>query len=162
MPNQNIDYAGVDHPEVSDTNAPGSGDSRLRNNNPSELGQEASDWLKAHLEVIEGRIVNEAQARARDAQHRSIEPSDVSLAAMKYAPGRAFPEDRELTLGERIGMSISGITLISAVLAVLFGAMGAIQAGEGDATAWYDIAKIFAGAVVGSTGAAAVASARKR
>jgi hypothetical protein len=58
---------------------------------------------------------------------------------------------------QRITSSISGITVISAILATIFGGIAALNlAGSENVQAFIDIAQVFAGAVVGSTGAAAV------
>ena len=57
--------------------------------------------------------------------------------------------------------SISGITLISAALALAFGILGYLTKSN-SAAGWLDIAKVFAGAIVGSAGVATSAAIRGR
>jgi hypothetical protein len=117
-------------------------------------------WLTAHLHVIEEKIRGQAKALA-DAEGRDkIEPRDISAASMRYAPGDPFPDKQpadSLSFTQRILLSISGVTLMSGLLAIVFGLIGAWQTRENNpqmAAGAFDIAKIFAGAIVGSTGAA--------
>jgi hypothetical protein len=99
-----------------------------------------------------------------DAADRSgmIEPLDVAEAARRYAPGTLLPmkpvEPPPQGFWSRVTESISGITLISALLAFIFGALGLLKPDA--AQGWLDIAKIFAGAVVGSAGASVAAAVR--
>jgi hypothetical protein len=99
------------------------------------------------------------QVADREGRRDEIQTRDVAQACIDIAPGRPFPVEQ--TLGQRIGSSITGITVISAILAVIFGIIGFAGLGRGGeeiVKPFIDIAQIFAGAVVGSTGAAAVAS----
>lgn len=122
--------------------------------------------LDNHLKRIRKLIVEEAVRIAKD---RGVQPPqspeelDVAEAAKRFAPGKKFPED---ALWQRTKSSLSGITLVSALLAVIFGILGALVnsghlANAGNSTAYFDIAKLFAGAVVGSTGAGAVIGSRR-
>ena len=89
----------------------------------------------------------------------------VAKAAELYAPGREFMQPKEAAptpFWSRISESFSGITLVSAALAVIFGVFGYLEHGDKDnAQRWLDVAKIFAGAVVGSAGATVVGAGRK-
>lgn len=148
---------------------------------PSDPYSESIDaFLRAHLQSIEGRIRARARDLAKDDGRERVEVMDIAAAAKEYAPGRPVPEGRAgseevmvsevgidsierkssvqnpLTFKDRILSSISGITLISAALAILFGLIGyfGIRTGAESVQGFIDIAQIFAGAVVGSTGAA--------
>ena len=114
-------------------------------------------WLEAHLLTIQEKIRSQAQSMADSDGRKTIEPRDIAEAAKLYAPGELVPttlSPEPLTFRQRVLSSISGITLISAILAVVFGIIGYFSRGEAQITAGaWDIAKIFAGAVVGSTGA---------
>jgi len=127
----------------------------------SPLTPVEEQMLDNHLKRIRKLIVQEAVRIAKD---RGVQPPDppeeldVAEAAKRFAPGKKFPED---ALWQRTKSSLSGITLVSALLAVVFGILGALVnyghlANAGSSTAYFDIAKLFAGAIVGSTGAGAV------
>ncbi len=82
-------------------------------------------------------------------------------AAKRFAPGVRFPA----AFRERILASLSGMTLVSAALALVFGVIGVIGVlmGHGASAAPYlDIVKLFAGAVVGSTGAGVALASRRK
>lgn len=131
--------------------------------NSVELSPGAKEWLTEHLRSIERKIVHEAQQKIGKGSR--IEPMDLAIAAQKYAPGNPFPGERELSWRERLTSAISGVTVVSAILAVVFAGMAFIllsyEKPPEDVSAWFDISKIFAGAVVGSTGAATIASFKR-
>lgn len=127
-----------------------------------ETDDGSAKWLEKHLDTIEDRILNEARSLAKSEGRAELEPKDIAVAAMHYAPGNRFPDVNlsDTPFLQRISASISGITMMSAALAIMFGLIGMFGADAAKQSA-YDIAKIFAGAVVGSTGASAVANTRK-
>jgi hypothetical protein len=117
-------------------------------------------WLNEHLDSVKVKIIEEAGKISKAPSEGKIEVMAVSDAAKKYAPGGPFELQND-SVWRRIFEPISGLTLVSAVLAVTFGwlglrATGAMQQG------WLDIAKIFAGAIVGSAGAAVASAMRGR
>ncbi len=111
-----------------------------------------------------GELDADIKSRAKDLAGKDM-PSTKNLAqaAFEYAPGKSGPMQKGW--GERIWTALSSlfssIIFLSALLAVTFGILGLSgAAGGGDSTTtqgFLDIAKIFAGAVVGSAGASAVA-----
>ena len=118
-----------------------------------------SEWLKDHLKVIETNIWKKANDIAKD-EERTMEPRDVAQAAASYAPGKELPptEKRRArdVMYEKLALSISGVTLLSALLALAFGLIAWRAAANNSSSevakgAW-DIVKIFAGAIVGSAG----------
>jgi hypothetical protein len=126
--------------------------------------EEAIPFLEAHWRTIRTKIINEARRAAESDGRRAMVPADVSTAAMKFAPGRIFeecpPQLKEPGFWQRMGSSLSAVTLISALLAVLFGVLflATQLLGAKPDSSYTDIMKIFAGAVAGSTGAAVIAS----
>jgi len=130
------------------------------------LGTGVSVWLADHLKVIEAKIKEKAKATAEDENHDSVQPADIAAAAMLYAPGKEFPlakGEADLPFWRRMALSITGVTLVSAALAVAFGVIGYYIGTKNPsaATGAFDIAKIFAGAVVGSTGASVAATVKR-
>ena len=116
------------------------------------LSPGAKAWLEDHLLYIKSKIIEEAQKVAKESRGEdTIQPLDVAEAAKLYAPGRQVTAQKETSFWHRVGDSITGITLVSAILAIVFGLLGYFTASQ---EGWLDIAKIFAGAVVGSAGAA--------
>ena len=121
--------------------------------------QRVEQYLNDYFTDLTTQIYRQAlQVADREGRREEIQSRDVAQACIDIAPGRPFPVEQ--TLGQRIGSSITGITVISAILAVIFGIIGfaGLARGEDVVKPFIDIAQIFAGAVVGSTGAAAVAS----
>jgi hypothetical protein len=131
-------------------------------NGQPPLSQGTTAWLSDHLASIEAKIIDEARKLITNG---ATEQMAVAEAARRYAPGDQFPENRDpkpTPFWSRIAESISGITLVTAVLAIIFGVLGLldIHGDKESAQRWIDVAKIFAGAVVGSAGVSAVSSAK--
>jgi len=121
-----------------------------------ELSSGEINWLSEHMKSVELKIRNEARNIAKSEGRDTVEPKDISLAALKYMPGIQYPNDP--SFWEKILSSISGITLMSAILAIAFGIMGIWR---NDAN-YFDIVKIFSGAIVGSTGTGVVAAIKRK
>jgi hypothetical protein len=125
--------------------------------NESHLTEGSQAWLREHLAEVERQIVREARQLAAEEGGKDILPKHVSQAAMRFAPGARYPD--RITWWQSILASISGITIISALLALLF---GILSVWGPNSTGNIDIVKVFAGAIVGSTGAAVSTQLRKR
>jgi hypothetical protein len=125
----------------------------------------ASYWLDDHLRILRRRINSEALALAKLDGRDEVEPRDIAQAAILFAPGKeVIKNEEEMSFSKRMSLSITGVTLMSCLLAAIFGIIGAYQTRAGNAqiaSGAFDIAKIFAGAIVGSTGAS-VATTIKR
>jgi len=153
---------------------------------PDLYGKSVDSFLEAHLKTIEQKIRTRAAQFARDdGSGEQVQPMHIAAAARLYAPGYPLFEwatsvggtkdgqgtgqaenqpsngteaTGQPTVGfrDRILSSISGITIISAILAIVFGVIGAygLRAGTEGVQGFIDIAQIFAGAIVGSAGAA--------
>ncbi len=130
-----------------------------------DISEHLEAWLDDHLASIRAQIIKEARYLAKKSERERLEPLDVAEAARQFAPGKRFPGEPKFW--QRIGSSISAITLVSAILAVLFGTIGALlnhrtpEIQAGSPSGYFDIAKLFAGAVVGSSGANLAAAFRK-
>ena len=125
-----------------------------------ELSPGAKAWLDDHLLYIKRKIIEEARKVAKESRGEdTIQPLDVAEAAKLYAPGRQISAQKEISFWRRLTDSITGITLISAILAIVFGFLGYFTPTQ---EGWLDIAKIFAGAVVGSAGAAITSNMQGR
>jgi hypothetical protein len=154
---------------------------------PDLYSQSVDLFLVAHLKVIEGKIRAHATQFAKDdGSDGQVQPMHVAAAARLYAPGYPIfewtmgsggateseegsrpevettpSEERAEGLSKQFGRmilsSITGVTIISGILAIVFGLIGYFVGIRGDVTSvqgFIDVAQIFAGAVVGSTGAA--------
>ena len=122
--------------------------------------------LDTHLQQIREKIIREAEARAGD---DTLSPMHLMTAAKLYAPGHILSLDTELppqkqTLTEKLLDSLSGITIVAAILAILFGIFGVIDTIYGGQTSqgWFDVVKILVGAVVGSAGVNVAVAATRR
>lgn len=126
---------------------------------PVTMSDGTASWLRDHLQVIENRVLAEAESLAAAAGRETIEPSDVAAAAVRYAPGHPVPRTkRHGWLSQTLG-NIPEITFVGAVLAVFFSVIWALRPNE---TAWADIIKLLAGTVVGSAGSGVAATHWRR
>lgn len=131
-------------------------------NQEDKLTPEAKAFLDGHLSKIRERIIEAAVQDLGDTSESSspIEPMLIAEASKKFAPGALVPVDaRKVSAIQRVLEPITGLTFVCAVLAVLFGVLG-LWADKTNSAGWLDIAKVFAGAVVGSTGAGVVSTAK--
>jgi hypothetical protein len=122
------------------------------------LGSE--QWLEEHMAVIRRDIVDQAEMLANEegsGGSHPIEPRFVAEAAKAYAPGTRLPHPEAHPALRRLVSGVTGITVMSALLAVIFGALALFKVDAQNTTGFLDIAKLLAGAVVGSTGASVVA-----
>src|SRR6266704_3001955 len=105
------------------------------NVNKSQPSDDTSQWLAGHLETIKRKIRDEAAVTAKaDGRENKVEPRDVAKAALRYAPGEPFPTSEEsnapiplemqISFWKRMALSITGVTLVSALLAIAFGIIG--------------------------------------
>ena len=128
-----------------------------------ELQDGTSKFLQEHLDEIKKKI--EARAEKLMSGDGLSEQMAVAKAIEAFAPGHEFvrpTEPRPTPFWSRISESFSGITLVSAALVVIFGLLGFYDHSAADsAQRWLDIAKIFAGAVVGSAGVSVMSTSRK-
>ena len=129
---------------------------------PDGTTEPLSKLLQSELSRVEERIRQDAQTLAEARERGEPNLQDVAEAYSQHVLGTAALEG-QASLRDRVVSSISGITLVSAILAIIFGLLGYFATtgnADADARGLYDIAKIFAGAVVGSTGAAAAVSGK--
>jgi hypothetical protein len=118
----------------------------------------ADQWLDGHLAKIKTTIMSDAKKLASDSN--VTEEMAVAEAARSYAPGNPISSLKPIPFWSRIGESITGVTLASVLLAIVFGCLAALN--KENSERWLDVVKLFAGAIVGSVGATAVASSRAR
>ena len=118
---------------------------------PPGFSNGSAIWLTEHLDEIRRKIVNRSIELASLADSKVVRPAEVARAASQFAPGG--PVRGSNWFVERVLSSLSGITVVAALLAVIFGWLG-IYTGQ---AVYFDIVKLFAGTVLGSAGASVVA-----
>jgi hypothetical protein len=85
-------------------------------------------------------------------------------SSLKYAPGNEFRSEPERSIWQGISTNL----IVMAFLTLVFGLLGLFGAGvfgnstNANLTPFLDIAKIFAGAIVGSVGTTAVAAVTRK
>jgi hypothetical protein len=142
------------------------------------LSEALHNALNEYLESLRQRIVERAAeiadlpqvSTADDSQDQSrIEIDHLAKAIEEVAPGPSGSKNSSIGLSGRLSHALSSFTGVSAILAILFAVLGLCallvpRASElkGQSQAFLDVAKIFAGAVVGSAGATVVTRGRKR
>jgi hypothetical protein len=132
---------------------------------PSNIDRALDD----HMEFLKTKIKREASSIAQS-KDQNVGLSDIAEAVSRYAPGVPISTDRrkdDISFRRRFGAALTPVTVVSAFLAVVFGGIGlAIVLWGGDngsvqySQGAFDIAKIFAGAIVGSTGASIATNAK--
>lgn len=119
----------------------------------------SEQFLDAHLASIRTKIL--ARAHELSGNPGPFEERFLAVAMFEYAPGDSFPS--HVPFWTRVSESISGVTLLSAALAIIFGGIGVLISAKGQAssaTGYFDTMRLFAGAIVGSAGAALAGTAR--
>jgi hypothetical protein len=124
-----------------------------------QLSPGTAQWLADHLDAVARRIV--ADARASNIRQDVPDPMMVVDAAKHYVPGGEIssPDEPRLRWWE-------SLTMVAAALTLTFGLLGFILARSptagvaATAGGWLDIAKVFAGAIVGSAGSSVVTKTR--
>jgi hypothetical protein len=130
-------------------------------------------WLDNHLNEIRDKIVKRSKEILDENGPDITVASAIAEAAKEFAPGSKFPLQFKQSWWCDILSELSAVTLMSMLLAIVFGIIayhistapaGSTGAGANpkDATSYIDLVKIFAGAIVGSTGAAVAASTKSR
>jgi hypothetical protein len=138
----------------------------------TDRGEISSQTLDSHLKYIREIIVKEAIALSDKNRTEENQPSgsvvpreqDIWVAALKYAPGTPFPPRDEGHSPRFFSFGGWSNTGVLAALTFVFGILGLIGIGligsapPGSEAAkslgpFLDIAKIFAGAIVGAAGA---------
>jgi len=114
------------------------------------LTQGTSYWLDEHLSIVRQNILDEAKriAKLDNREGPVVEPKDIAEAAKRFAPGTEVPakETPKQTTWQTLVEWASSPMFVSALLAIAFGILGVYRGGQGA----FDIAKVFAGAIVGS------------
>ena len=115
-------------------------------------------FLDAHLASIRMKIIVRAGQLSEEAND---DERALAIAMFEYAPGDLYPVD--LPWMSRVLGSISGVTFLSAILAVAFGTIGIfiVKTGGQGATGYFDTMRLFAGAIVGSAGASITGVTRR-
>lgn len=111
--------------------------------------------LQAHLTELAGSIVDEAKSLGSGSSGGGrIAPTNLMRAIVTFAPGNRFPS--ESSLGYRLFSSVSGLTVMSLLAAIVFGILGLWPETRGTSNGYLEIAKVLVGVVVGSAGTNAV------
>jgi hypothetical protein len=124
----------------------------------SAAPRDAGDYgLDSTLADLRSKIINQAEALAKK-EKAPLESRFVRAAVEMFAPGIPVPPPpKSHPVLQRLTTGITGITLIAAALTVVFGALALFKVDPANTNGFLDIAKLLAGAVVGSTGAAVAA-----
>ena len=118
---------------------------------PSKFTPGSALWLSEHLDEVRTKIVERALNLAAQSDSSTVRPAELAKAASYFAPGT--PVRGSGWFADKILASLSGVTVVAAVLAIIFGWLGVYT----DQAVYFDIVKLFAGTVLGSAGAAVVA-----
>ncbi len=129
-----------------------------------DLGDGGSNYLDKHFDDVKWSIAKRA-AELADQENDPDRPLKLRFiveATKEFAPGpRIIPTriEPESNFWQRVTSGITGVTLVAALLAIVFGVLSIYNA-AGQQGPLSEIAKLMAGAIIGSTGAA-VATTRR-
>ncbi|TQV81021.1 hypothetical protein FKG94_10010 [Exilibacterium tricleocarpae] len=146
---------------------------------PVTIDENIQNMISHHLSLIKTQIENRSLELAsketketEETEKSAVMPRHAFQSINEYAPGRPITEeDPESKVTAFFRMLFTSTLGVSAILAVVFGIFGLVGFGgveqghpelvelvEQQRAAFIDIAKIFAGAVVGAAGANALTS----
>lgn len=136
------------------------------NNGTDSAITNSSDALEhmwdMYLAPIKTRIRDRARDNAKTNGHKEIEANDAIEALHAFIPGHPVDESKNSWFKS----NITGFMLVTGVMTLMFGFFGLapflIGIKETNAASFLEIAKIFAGALVGSAAGAAASSITKR
>ena len=145
----------------------------------SKFSENVLGSIQEHISVLTERIKHRAiELSMDDGQNKEqkVGITYVTAAITEYAPGYSVPPRMKairLRWWEVFFTYVSPLTIISAMLAILFAVLGLWASGAVgeltdakvkllDGKAYLDIAKIFAGAIVGSATASAASAISQR
>ncbi len=130
-------------------------------------GSPLDQALEEHMEKIKKKIMNRALEIASDAQDE-LSVTHLAAAIDEFAPGTHVFSHGEVTVKRDFFDYVPPVALLSTILAFAFAALGlwAIQGQQNikeglGGQGFLDIAKIFAGAIVGSATAVVASGARR-
>ena len=130
-------------------------------------GSPLDQVLDEHMAKIKKKILYRAQEIASDAEDE-LSVTHLAAAIDEYAPGTHVFSHGEVTVKRGFFDYVPPVALLSAILAFAFAALGlwpilgqqSVKESLGS-QGFLDIAKIFAGAVVGSATAVVASGARR-
>ena len=120
------------------------------------LNEELESSLSNHLDVVKNKIRDSAINLASKSDSTSVSILHLADAIKMYAPGCVV--DSANSNQPSVLKSISPMTWVSAFMAIVFGLIGVVAIKHGaesgiNGKEFIEIAKIFAGAIVGSASA---------
>ncbi len=127
------------------------------------LSPENAQWLDQHMLEIKQQIIQRTSELDKEAASKAPMSLALARAVQEYAPGSVFPANENKGWWASIISQMSAVTFVSAILAITFAMIALLVssvdgATAADAAAYIGIAKIFAGAIVGSTGVTVMSS----
>ena len=131
------------------------------------MSQPLIDALEEHVENLKNQIQHRASdfAKSSTTQEDEIPAVDISMlskAINEVAKGQATPSEHKLHFFDLF----PPFTCVCAVLCLAFAILGILGPDTGriaaQSSGFLDIAKIFAGAIVGSTTSVALSSAKSK
>lgn len=114
------------------------------------LTEDQTNFIKIHLDDVREHITQAAKSECESTG--KLEAQKLLAIASEYARTQPIPPSTPQSNWSAITtvlIGVPGIIWISALLAVSFGALSAIYPGSASLS---DLAKVFAGAIVGASG----------
>ncbi|MFZ2403545.1 MAG: hypothetical protein WAW41_00295 [Methylobacter sp.] len=123
------------------------------------LTEEQIKFINTHLEDVREQIIQVAEVEASKNAGK-LEVQKLISIALEFAQSEPFPPRESTSVWCQITSvltSVPGIIWVSAILTVTFGVLSAFYPAS---TSLSDMAKVFAGAIVGASGVSATTTRR--
>jgi hypothetical protein len=143
-------------PTTAQTGTPAQSQSRAK---AARTPNDFNDVIDSHLQAVKDCILRDA---AENSDKGTVDARAVLEAVDKFSRTVPLATGSTQSVGQQALLNVPGLVWISAILAIVFGYL----AKDGNAPSQFsasmsDIAKVFAGAIVGASGATATAAIRR-
>ena len=147
----------VPPPATSDGQTGGASEALPEN---SGMPEGVDNYVNWHLQDVKDCILRALKDGVKNSKGGKVNAKSVSDAVDLYSRIEPFPpgEEKSVLVQAVLNvLNVPGIIWISAILSIVFGILGAKTSDP----SLSDIAKVFAGAIVGASGATATAAIRR-
>jgi hypothetical protein len=124
--------------------------------NPEELFKRIQD---VYLPPILERVKLRAAEIAKEKEHQFPLAEDVMQAFQDYIPGRRVSEFKHRWVW--LNQNVTGFMAVAGFLTLTFGVLALIASLKGGGAEYFEVMKIFAGALVGGAAGAAASSPKR-
>jgi hypothetical protein len=126
----------------------------------SGVPREAYNYVDWHLGEVKDAILRTLGDNAKSSKSGTVSAESVADAVAHFSRTQPFSDENVKSVWAQAAaniLNVPGILWISAILSIVFGILGS----QYNQPTLSDLAKVFAGAIVGASGATATAATRR-